>query len=420
MRTLFVLALLSSVANAETRLSLAEAQAEARAHAPAAGELEARLRGAQAIARAARRVVTTNPVLSASIVPGTVAGHPDELSWDVGVQQQFDLSGSSSTRGAAAAADEDRVRFDRDDGLRALDEAVAVAVADLAFAEVRIVRTTRTAQLYALSAEAARKQLQVGDGNQIDTDVAELDLASAQADAAQAKGSHGAAQAALCRLLGRNRHADLAVDQGQPSAAVPAAPDLGDLVDRDPRVRAAQAEVRAARLQRKTYERMIWPPLTLGVSYGYRRRDIPEGSFMGQTANGLSARWTDTEVGFSLGLPLPVFDLKQPERAQATSRLLSAETTLAAVRADVRERLATAWTLLVATAEAYERLAATPKIIDREFDLLDKAMRIGALDAVSRALAVRRLQEAALRLDGVTHDLRVRRAQWTRTTAGLL
>lgn len=417
MRILIALALLSSAAHAETRLTLAEAQAEARAHAPDARELEARLRGAQAIARAARRVFTTNPVVSGSVVPGPVAGHPDELSWDVGVQQQFDISGSWSPRGASAAADEERVRFDRDDGVRALDEAVAIAVADVAFAQRRIVRATRIAQLYAVSAEAARKQLQVGEGNQIDTDVADLDLASAQVDAAQAKGALGVAQAVLARLLGRARHADLAVDDGAPSAEVPAPPDLDDLVGRDPRVRAAEADVRAARLQLKTYNRMIWPTLTLRVSYGYRRRDIPDGSFMGPSAAGLSALWTDTEVAFSLGLPIPVFDLKQPERAQASSRIMSSEARLAAVRADVREELTAAWTQLAAAAEAYQRVATTPKIIDREFELLDKAMRAGALDAVSRAFAVRRLQEAALRHDSVVRDLRVSHARWTRTTA---
>lgn len=409
--------LVAGVAHAESRLTLAQAQAEARAHAPDVRELAARLRGAEAIARAARRVLTSNPVVSGSIAPGAVVGRPEELTWDVGVQQQLDLSGSWKTRGASAAADADKVRLDREDGFRALDEAVAVAVADLAFAEARIARTTRIAQLFRVSAEAANRQLAVGQGNQIDTDVAELDLASAQADAAEAAGSLRVAQAVLGRLLGRARCAELTVADAPPPTEPSAEPDLAALIERDPRVRAAEAELRAAHLQLETWARMIVPTLTLGVSYGYQRRDIPEGSFAGPGASGLSAVWPDAEVAFTVGLPLPLFDLKQPERAQATARIVSAEARLAVLRADLREQLETAWVSWMAMTQSYGRLARTPEIIDREFDLLDKALRAGALDAVSRALALRRLQDAALRVDNARHDLRVAFARWMRASA---
>lgn len=409
--------LVATVAHAETRLTLAQAQAEARAHAPDVRELVARLRGAEAIARAARRVFTTNPVVSGSVAPGAVVGRPEELAWNVGVKQQLDISGSWGARRASADADADKARLDREDGLRALDEAVAVAVADLAFAEARIARTTRIAQLFRVSAAAARKQLEVGQGNQIDADVAELDLASAQADAAQAAGSLHVAQAVLGRLLGRERYADLAVADSSPPTEGLAEPDLAALIERDPRVGAAEAYLRAARLQLKTYERMIVPTLTLGVSYLYERRDIPEGSFSGPAARGLSASWPDSEVAFTVGLPLPVFDLKQPERAQATARILSAEAGLAALRADLRQQVEASWSTWMAMTQAYGRLARTPEIIEREFDLLDKAVRAGAVDAVSRALALRRLQEAALRFDTVLHDLRVAHARWMRASA---
>ncbi|HYM96293.1 MAG TPA: TolC family protein [Candidatus Sulfotelmatobacter sp.] len=411
--------IVASRAEAETRLSLSDAQAEARAHAPEGAELEARLRGAQMAADAASRVFRSNPSVSGAYTPGPLTGHPDEQSWEIGLSQTFDLSGSWKPRGASAAADRDRAAHEREDGLRALDEAVAVAVADVAQAQRRVARGERIARLQAVSSEAAHKQLEVGQGNQLDVDAADLDLAAARADSARAQGDLDSARARLARLLGREGYAELVVDDPTESSQAQAGVTLAALVDRDPRVRAADAELRAARFELATHERTIWPEVTVGTFYGYHRRDIPVGSFQGPESAGLSAQWTDTELGFKLQFPLPVFERKQTERARASGRIFLAEVQLQKAQADVRQELQSSGAALEAAQKAFDELSKTPEIIDREFDLLDKSFRAGALDAVARALALRRLQEAATRYDAAVRDLRVARARWLRRTSGL-
>jgi len=399
---------------------LADAQTEARAHAPEGAELAARVRAAEIARAAAGRIFRVNPTISGTVVPGTITGHPDELSWDVGVQQTFDVSGSWGPRRASADAAWGRAGFQRDDGLRALDEAVAVTVADLANAQRHVRRAERIAKLQEVAAHAAHTQLQVGQGNQLDVDGADLDLAATRADAARARGELTEARARLARLLGREVIGDLSVDDPVDTPAPETDANVAALVERDPRVRAADAELRSARFELATFKRMAWPTLTLGTSFGYRRRDIPAGSLTGAPiANQLTANWTDTELGFSLSLPLPLFDRKQTERAQATGRILAAEAAVRSVRADVRQQLAASWAELQATTDALRELSSTPEIVDREFGLLDKAMQAGALDAVARAFAIRRLQEAAIRFDTAVRDLRVARAHWARRSTGL-
>ncbi len=413
---LVTLAVTTKPAGAEG-LSLASAQAEARAHAPDVAELDARLQGAQLVADASGRVLRTNPQLSGTYVPGPLAGNPGELSWEVSVQQTFDVSGSWRPRAKSADADRDRSGHERENGLRALDEAVATAVAELAQAQRRANGLQRIAGLLTISAEAARKQLETGQGNQLDVDAADLDLAAARADVAHGATNVEVARGRLARLIGRASSSDLVVDDPLESDGAPSQLDLAALVDRDPRVKSAMAELDAARFELAAHERTIWPDITLGASYGYVRRDIPVGSFKGPSASGLSALSAENEITFTLSVPLPLFERKQPERARARGRILLADAQLRKAQADVRQQLGEVWAGLQGASKAYSELAKTREIIDRELDLLDKAFRAGALDTVARALAIRRLQDAASRYDAAVLDLRIARAQWARRTA---
>lgn len=417
MRSVVLLALLfAGAAHADT-LTLAGAQSEARARAPEGGELAARIRGAEVIARDAHRMIRTDPIASGEYTTGALTGNPDERTLRAGIEWTIDVSGSWRPRGAAADADLDRARFDGDAGLRALDEAVAIAVADLALAQRRAARVERVVELFRIAHGAAKKQLEVGQGNQLDVDAAELELAAAEGDLVGAQGERQAAQIGLSRLLGRRSFADLAVDDPDESTELPNESELAALVMHDPRVRAAEAELRGARLERRTNDRLVWPTLTLGAALEHARKDVPAGAFVGMPA--ASARWTDTEVMFSAALPLPLFDRRREARARSLARIYAAEANVVRVSADVLAQLQDAWSALRAAAATYQALAKTPQIVDREIGLLNKALATGALDTVARSQALRRLVDAGRRHDEALHDLRVARARWIRRTAGL-
>jgi cobalt-zinc-cadmium efflux system outer membrane protein len=414
-----LLALADPRARAATRppLTLSQAQEEARAHSPGATELAARLRGAELVAKEASRVFRENPAIGIGYESGALSGENGEHSVTAQLNWTVDVSGSWATRRQSAEADLARVAFDRQDGLRALDEAVAIAVAELADAQRSAARLMRIARLEELVADAMQRKLDVGEDDQLQVDAAALDLAAARADVAKVRGSVAVARAELARLLGRTDANGLEVeDPGEAPTEALGAPSIADLraVEADPRVRAANAELRAASFELDTADRRIWPAPTLGAGYAYRRREVPSGAFSGPTGGGLSAAWSDQEVALSLTLPLPIFDRQQQPRALAAARIAEAEARVFAATEAVGAELQAAWAALCAARDAYTVLAAAPAIIEREFVLLERAVRAGSLDAVTQAQAIRRLLDAGARYDAAVLELRAAQARWVR------
>ncbi len=411
-----IVTLLPWSAHAQRPLSLAEAQTEARAHAPDAAGLQARIAAAEAMAAQAARRFREDPTISGSFAQGRLVGRSDESAWTLGIQQPFDLSGSWRPRAASAAAEVERARQDREAGLRALDEQVAIAVADTALAQRQRARGERLADLYRIASDAVRQQFQVGAAPQIDADSAELDLAGALASVDMAHGDLDRSRARLARWLGRETGGDLVVEDGPDAPDVaPTPPEFAPLVDRDPRVRAALAEVDAAKFERQIFERLITPPLTLGLNYGRQTRDIPVGSFVGPPfAGALAANWTDAELVFNVGVALPLFNRQREPRAQATGRILTAEAKLGTARADVRAELESSWATLQTAERALARVAPTGAIIDRDVTFVEQAVGAGAFDTLTRTQELRRLQEAGRRVDTAVRDLRAARAAWIR------
>lgn len=403
-------------ASAQRALSLPDAQAEARVYAPDAAELQSRIAAAEAMAAQAARRFREDPMISGTFSQGRLVGRSDETAWTLGIQQPFDLSGSWKPRAASAAADVERTRQERENGLRALDEQVAVAFADSALTQRQLARDERLADLHRMASDAVRQQFQVGAAPQIDADSAELDLAGALASVELARGDLNRNRARLARLLGRESGGDLVVDDGSEVPDLAATPPaFAALVDRDSRVRAALAEIDAATFHGQVFERLIKPPLTVGVEYGRQTRDIPVGSFVGAPfASALAANWTDAELVFNVGVALPLFNRQREPRAQATGRVLTAEAKLRTARADVRAELESSWAALQAAASALQRVAPTGAIIDRDVTFVEQAVGAGAFDTLTRTLALRRLQEAGRRMDVAVRDFRAARAAWLR------
>jgi cobalt-zinc-cadmium efflux system outer membrane protein len=409
------LLVLARTAVAQPPLALADAQAEARAHAPEAAELDALVRGAEAIAAQAGRRFRQNPELSASYFNGALTGRPEELAWSVGARVPLDLSGSSKPRTGSANADLTRSRLNRSDGLRALDEQVAIAIADVAFQQRLVVRGRRIVDLQTIGADGAHRQLDVGQGTQLEADSADLDLVMARVALAEAGGALAGARARLARLLGRETPSGLVVEDPVEPLLPPQRPDLNTIVDRDPRVEAAVAEVNAATLERETFDRLVLPMPTFGVDVGYTRRDIPIGSFSGTPfAPLLTAVWPDRELVFSVGVPIPVFDRQHESHARSTGRVMMAQAALRMARLTVLSELESTWATFDAAHQAATAVANMPTLIARDDGFVEQAVRAGAFDSLARTQALRRLAETGRTIDSVIHEYRVARAAWIR------
>jgi outer membrane protein, heavy metal efflux system len=396
-------------------LALEQAQAEARAHAPERAVADAAAAAAREREAVAGRWLTHDPVATGRTQQPAPGSAPDDRTWSLGLEWTIEVSGAWRARGRAARAAVTAADAERTSALLTLDGEVAQAVAELADAQRRVARSGRMIALRELAAHAAERIRGSGGGTQLEADAATLDLRTAQLDGAAARADLEASRVRLARLLGRPDGVGLEVadDVDRSPAPPPAAVD--DLVDRDPRVRAAAAALDAARLAAEAERRAAIPGVTVGVELERARHDIPGGTFA--AAPGLAGRWSEWELGLALSVPLPIVDRNRWARVAADADVRSAQARLAAVRMDVRAEIAAAKARLAAAISAIDAAADIPPILDREVELLDRALRAGGIELAAWAQQAHRLVEVGRSYDEAVLALRRARAAWARLAA---
>jgi len=392
-----------------------QAQAEARAHAPERAVADATVAAARDREAVAGRWLTHDPVATGRYQQPTPGSAQDDRAWSLGLEWTIEVSGAWRARGQAAraavtAADDERVSV-----LLALDGEVARTVAELADAQRRVTRATRLIALRELAAHVAERTRSTGAGTQLDVDAATLDLRSAQIDSADARADLESSRVRLARLLGRRDAGGLEVADDVDRSPAPSSTMVDDLVDRDPRVLAAAAQLDAARLAVEAERRAAIPGVTFGVELERARHDIPVGTFAGAPA--LGGAWSEWELGVQLSVPLPFVDRNRNARAAASADVRSMQAHLAAVRMDVRAEIAVAQARLSAAISAMDAAADIPPILDREVQLLDKALRAGGIEFSSWAQQAHRLVEVGRSYDAAVLALRRARAAWARLGA---
>lgn len=391
-------------------LTLAQAQAEAREHAPERATADADLAAAKARTSVAGRRITHDP----SAIGRYQQAAPDtsDRSWSVGVEWTLDVSGSWTPRGEAGRATVAAASELRTSALLDLDVEVALAYAELAGAQRRVARLTKMVELREVAMRIATRTRETGAGSQLDVDAATLDLRASQIDAANARGDLEVARARLARLIGRADRTGLAAADEIDTAPIPNVSVTDALVERDPRVRAAAAELLAAKKQSEAERMAVRPAITLGLEAGRVNTDIPAGAF--STMPTLTGTWREWELGVQLTVPLPLFDRNRVARAGAHADVLLAEARLARIRADVRSGYAEVRARLASALDATNAAADIPAVIDREVQLLDKGLRAGGIELDAWALQARRLVEAGRSYDDTILGLRRTRAAWAR------
>jgi cobalt-zinc-cadmium efflux system outer membrane protein len=263
-----------------------------------------------------------------------------------------------------------------------------------------------------LAARASERTRASGGGTQLDVDAATLDLRAAQIDSADAGADLESSRVRLARLLGRPDAAALEVADVVDQSPPPPPAVVDDLVDREPRVRAVAAQLEAARLVADGERRAAMPGVTVGVDLERARHDLPAGTFA--AAPTLGGTWSEWELAVQLSVPLPLVDRNRSARAAANADVRSLQAHLAELRMDARAEIAAAQARLSAAIAAMDAAADIPPILDREIQLLDKALRAGGIELSSWALQAHRLVEVGRTYDAAVLALRRARAAWAR------
>lgn len=349
----------------------------------------ARARAAVEAARARHRAAGRplyNPELAIE------AERSDVNTTTAGVQQTIDWSGKREGRSAVAAAE----LLSSEAALSEIRLSVATrvlsALADYQIAQSIAALARQRVELMQRFADLAARRQQAGDLELVDLDLARLALAQAQLQQAEARAAVAESEEALVALFGTSR----------PWPELPAglpAPDIvgPDMVRGLPQVRAAEAEVDAARERAGLRRLERRPDPTVGVRAG--REDA------------------ESLVGLSVSIPLFVRNSYRAEVQAAEAELTEAQQAAQVLVQQLKARQATAQRRYRAAFEAWRQWqGAGSEALARQGELLERLWRAGEIGAADYLVQLR--QALDTREAAVMHYGRAWRAwfQWLEAT----
>jgi outer membrane protein, heavy metal efflux system len=356
-------------------VSLVGILAYADAHAPRLGVARAREGLGDAAVQGAETLVPHNPELT--VAAGPRVDDDGELGLDLrgGLSQTFEIAGERGARIDAAERTRDRLAAELDEARTEVHREVHAAFHRALVAREREAAAERLVAFQERLLEVARRRLAAGDVPQLAERVAEGELAQAQVARIRARGAYATARLELAGASGWP-----AEHPPEPSGTLddprdpPERSALLALARRhQPRLRTLHAMHEEAVAHAEAADRDGWPEPTIGVEV--EREGAP---------NGLS----ETVIVGTLGLPIPVFERNQAERARTEAEVAvvlaeeEAYTRALAIRVE-EERLA--------VLGAAERVRAYGGEIVPRFEenlrLIERAFELGEIDIIEVSVA---------------------------------
>lgn len=260
------------------------------------------------------------------------------------IDQLIERGNKRGLRLAMAEKGLQAARHDLDNTLRSLRLQLAQAYYDLALAEERERITSTNAALYRKSVEAMRLRLRAGDIAPTELARMQVEAEKAALEARQAEAERRRAQLELGLFLGledqaeqlRTAAPDLPLQPGQPGSQ----PNLAELLERRPDVRAARVRLTQAEDAQQLAASLRKADVIVGVQYERQ----PPGNAVSRNS-----------IGLGVSFPWQLRYRYQGEIAQAEVARQQAATELARTRADALTELQGAWTDLRAAAERMRR-----------------------------------------------------------------
>lgn len=359
---------LSATSAAAEVLTRARIAALARA-APAARMAGAEVGVARAEVGAAGVLSLSNPVLSvAGGLRINPAGRPPpaaaaSLSWPI------DLGGQ---RGARVEAAEGALRAAQAQGADATRRVLLAALLQHA----QVIRDERELALAQNRRELARGLMEVverrraaGDIRETDAALATLQASRDMAAALTIEGARDADLAVLVALLGLADPKPTVTGTLVPEAEPPPLAALLQKAEERTDVRAAAAQVDAARARADRERAARWPTLSVSAQY-----ELDEGAHIGM---------------LGVAAPLPFVNANRSAVATALAEIGAAEARLAAARAAASGRIRELYARYTSTKAALDALSATTEVARRAAALAQRAFELGESDTYS-ALLTRR------------------------------
>ncbi|HEY2903978.1 MAG TPA: TolC family protein [Polyangia bacterium] len=257
---------------------------------------------------------SSNPQNAGSGAPPVHAGFWDQPVQSVGVSDVVDIWAKRAARIRAADGDVQHRRLLTEDALREIVYAVRSAFADVVREQSEDHLAHEVADRYAATIRISQARFKAGDISEAELRKIELEGLKYQNDVIDADSELDLARGKLAALLSLRSARELPGD-GLKEADQRVTFDLATLtaqaLDKRPDLRAAGAARTVAEAEISAARREALPDITLGASYTHSDFQIS-----GDNPNTL---------GFSISLPLPIFDRNQANIGRARLDLRRAE-----------------------------------------------------------------------------------------------
>jgi outer membrane protein, heavy metal efflux system len=354
---------------------LGELYDEARTRSPRVEAARSLARAAEAVIRAAH--LPEDPQLQLGLMNRSLSGFdpmPGIGMTQISLMQMVPVAGQPGIRGGIARAQARAASERAGETEWEVRASVAMAFYDLYSTDRQLAVTRETLRLLQDILRTAESMYRVGEGRQTDVLRAHVEVARMSEDTLRMRAMRETMVARLGALLDR---AEIVL--GEPilpafPLTIPAAGDLQQRALESRRMlRAATAEVDAARSMQRLARREIWPDLQLGIAYaqgpGIGTMESPAGN--------------ERMASVMIGARVPIFarsrQLSMRQEAAAMEQMTRAE--LADMAAETRGRVAAAYADLE-RARRLQRLYRT-SILPQASAAVQSALsayRVGAVD----------------------------------------
>ncbi len=350
-------------------------------HSPLLAVARARSQLSEAEVTAASVLLPDNPEIE--IGAGPKFG-PTSLGLEIEVSlvQSIEIAGQRGLRIDAANSEIDVARLRLEDAKWRVHRLVHEAFHNALLARERAAAAARVLEFATRLEQITMRRLEAGEVSQVQVRLAKGELAQARQARVAADGAAHLARLRLAEVAGwpADSPPDVAGHLDEPRRAPPLAHLMTEASQHNRQLEVGKGEVTAAQARVTLTDREAWPSPSLGLAYAHERDPgAAQGVHIGMV---------------TLGLPLPLWNRNQGERARASAGLTVARAEQDAALALIAVRLVEARAVVEVAAQRIEAFGS--EIIPAfagNLSLLERAFELGEIDLLQVMVARGRFLE---------------------------
>lgn len=256
----------------------------------------------------------SNPTLEVQGASGSLTGSPEERSVSIGVNQELPLNGKLRLRRNAVRYEAEAVLSQRDNAVRLLKDEVRTLALELVLVSKRQELAADQVKLSRDLVSITGERFKAGEIPELELNLAKVELARAESRLVEVELELTPLRIKLASVTALNEND---INLSDRLSAPVKAPDSRDLVKHAlvarPDLLALARECDKAETETRLAAAEALPNLTAGIFVQWQRDSTEVG--------GMSSTSSDTQLGVSLSMPIPVFDRNRGGRDAAQARL---------------------------------------------------------------------------------------------------